>query len=83
MFTRQAFDKIIGKYLFAAIILGAIWTELYAQQNQNGSLIGIGVFEQTKASSIGGINVFTDGTSPYWIVHQVPIFIKQQATASL
>ena len=83
MFTRQAFDKINGKYLFAAIILGAIGTELYAQHNQDGSLIGIGAFDQTRAVSIGGINVFGDGTSPYWIEHQVPIFINQKATASL
>jgi len=83
MFTRKAFGKIIGKYLFAALILGAIGTELYAQQNQEGSLIGIGAYDQTRTTSIGGINVFGDGTSPYWIEHQVPIFINQQATASL
>ena len=64
MFTWQAFDKINGKYLFAAIILGAIGTELYAQHNQDGSLIGIGAFDQTKPVSIGGINVFGDGHLP-------------------
>ena len=32
--------------------------------------------------SIGGINVFGDGTSPYWIEHQIPVFINQQETAS-
>lgn len=66
MFTRKAFGKIIGKYLFAAIILGAIGTELYAQQNQEGSLIGIGAYNQTRTASIGGINVFGDGISPYF-----------------
>ena len=83
MFTRQAFDKIIGKYLFAAIILGAIGTELYAQHNQDGSLNAIDAFDQTRTASVGGINVFGDGTSPYWIEHLVPIFINQQETASL
>ena len=69
--------------IVAAIILGAIGTKLYAQHNQDGSLIGIGAFDQTKPVSIGGINVFGDGTSPYWIEHQIPIFINQQVTASL
>ena len=58
MFTRQAFDKIIGKYLFAAIILGAIGTELYAQQNQDGSLNTIDAFDQTRSISIGDIRDF-------------------------
>ncbi len=83
MFTRQVFGIIIWKYLFAALILGATVTELYAQGGQNDVLNGIQSFQLPNSSGIYSDDSMVDPISPYWIEHQIPIFINQQATASL
>ena len=82
MFTPHAFGKIIRIYFFTALFTGAIGTELYAQKNQEESFIGLDVIGETKTTSLVDFNIFGDGNSPYWIEHQIPVFINQQETAS-
>ena len=82
MFTPHAFGKIIRIYFFTALFTGAIGPELYAQKNQEESFIGLDVIGETKGISLVDFNIFEDGNSPYWIEHQIPVFINQQETAS-
>lgn len=83
MYKRQVFAKNIGRYFCAALFIIAVGTQLYAQQNSQFPLAGFDALDQTRAAGIGGINTFADGSTPYWIEHQIPIFISQREAATL